>query len=136
IRSLDGGETWTLLDSTTNVDSNGNTLPFNSPLRDHAFVGQNTYRLAIDPLLSTSGETIIYAAMTRGLYKSVDTGKHWTRLGLTPPPPTTDPVNDVLLAPDSAALPGTNLQVIYAAVQNEGVFISPNPAATWRLMPS
>jgi subtilisin-like proprotein convertase family protein len=136
IRSLDGGETWTLLDSTTNVDSAGNTLPFNSPLRDHLFVGQNTYRIAIDPLPSTSGETIIYAAMSLGLYKSVDTGKHWTRLGLTPPG-NTNPVNDVVLAPDSAPLPGTtNLQVVYAAVQNEGVFLSPNAGATWRLMPS
>ena len=39
LRSMDGGATWTLLDSTVNVDSAGNTLPLNSPLRDHAFVG-------------------------------------------------------------------------------------------------
>src|SRR5262249_21731196 len=38
LRSMDGGATWTLLDSTNNVDSavigQGNTTPLNSPLRD------------------------------------------------------------------------------------------------------
>jgi subtilisin-like proprotein convertase family protein len=136
IRSLDGGQTWTLLDSTINVDSAGNILPFNSPLRDHVFVGQNTYRIAIDPFFSTGGETVIYAAMTKGLYKSMDSGKHWTRLGLTLPPGDATPVNDVVLAPDSSPSPGINLQVVYAAVQNVGVFISPNAGATWRIMPS
>src|SRR5207253_197979 len=35
LRSMDGGVSWTLLDSTINVDASGNPLPINSPLRDH-----------------------------------------------------------------------------------------------------
>src|SRR5207249_2989336 len=41
LRSMDGGASWTLLDSTTNVDAQGNPLPINSNLRDHIFVGSN-----------------------------------------------------------------------------------------------
>jgi subtilisin-like proprotein convertase family protein len=105
IRSLDGGLTWTLLDSTTNVDSNGNILPFNSPLRDHIFVGQNTFKITIDPVPTPGGDAIIYAAIAGshgGLYKSTDSGKRWTHLGLTPAgQPAT--VTDVVLAPASSA---------------------------------
>ncbi len=32
LRSLDGGQTWRLLDSTVNVDATGAVLPINSPL--------------------------------------------------------------------------------------------------------
>src|SRR5262249_23508130 len=35
LRSMDGGRSWSVLDSTVNTDSLGNVLPMQSPLRDH-----------------------------------------------------------------------------------------------------
>src|SRR5581483_7780519 len=49
LRSTNGGGSWNLLDSTTNVDGNGNLLPMNSPLRDHQFVGLTSFRIVVDP---------------------------------------------------------------------------------------
>ena len=37
--SFNDGKTWHVLDSTDNVDGNGNILPISSPLRDHIFDG-------------------------------------------------------------------------------------------------
>src|SRR5262249_53677079 len=41
LRSLDGGQSWTLLDSTDN------TKPFAT--RDHAFLGTSIYKIVVDP---------------------------------------------------------------------------------------
>src|SRR5262249_31616091 len=49
LRSLDGGVTWAVLDSTVNVDASGNLLPINSPLRDHRFVGNSAFKVVVDP---------------------------------------------------------------------------------------
>jgi subtilisin-like proprotein convertase family protein len=136
IRSFDGGLTWTLLDSTTNVDSSGNPLPLNSPLRDHAFVGLTAFKVAVDPTASPSGDAIVYVAFSDtlggttnrgGVFRSLDSGKHWTKL-------LTGQATDVLLAPDSSTSQTNNLQIVFAGMQGQGVFISPNQGATWTLM--
>src|SRR5207244_284090 len=87
--SMDGGASWTLLDSTSNFDSNGIPLPINSPLRDHKFVGTVGFKVIIDPRPSPSGDVIIYAALSdptdpsganfgrSGIWRSGDTGKTW-----------------------------------------------------------
>ena len=86
LRSMDGGATWTLLDSTTNVDSNGNPLPINSPLRDHVFTkGTTTFKVVVDPKLSPNGNVIVYAALSGtngGLWRSDDSGQHWQKLSV------------------------------------------------------
>ncbi len=87
--SMDGGATWTLLDSLTNVDANGNTLAFNSPMRNHVFQGMTTNKIVIDPNPTPSGGVIVYAAMSGtngGLYRSLDGGEHWTLIAPATPP--------------------------------------------------
>src|SRR5262249_12096726 len=84
LRSMDGGATWTLLDSSTNVDANGNPLPILSALRDHIFTqGTSAFRVVVDPRPTPSGEVIVYAALSGaqgGIWRSFDSGKHWTNV--------------------------------------------------------
>ena len=79
--STDGGATWSLDDSSVNVDSSGNPLPIqtSNPLlaRNRVFVGDTIYQIVIDPTLSPSGGLIIYAALSGpsgGIWRSEDTG--------------------------------------------------------------
>jgi hypothetical protein len=94
LRSMDGGATWTLLDSTRNAEADGVTpLPINSPsptsglTRDHRFVGDWVYQVTFDPNLSASGGVIVYAAVSGpnspGLWRSLDGGNTW---GVVPAP--------------------------------------------------
>src|SRR5579871_1389555 len=140
IRSMDGGATWTLLDSTTNVDANGNILPINSPLRDHIFAGTYAFKIVVDPKPTPSGDVIIYAAMggTRpGIYRSVDSGKHWQNTTANITELQGDDATDVVLDPNSGRFnvdenPTGNLQVVYAAFKNDGVWVSPqSEGASW-----
>src|SRR6202020_2154755 len=81
LRSTDGGVTWTLLDSLVNTDSNGNEL--SEANRDHAFVGDTTYKIVVDPTPEIDGDYIVYAALggpTGGLYQSLDSGNTWKLL--------------------------------------------------------
>ena len=92
LRSEDGGQTWQLLDSLTNVDGSGNPLPFNSPLRDHTFVGTTGYKIVVDPKAGPNGQPIVYAAIGKGttasnggLYRSFDGGNTWQRMDAVMP---------------------------------------------------
>ncbi|HZZ41441.1 MAG TPA: proprotein convertase P-domain-containing protein [Tepidisphaeraceae bacterium] len=130
--SSDGGSTWNLLDSTTNVDASGNYLPIDSPLRDHIFVGTATYKVVVDPRPTPTGDTIIYAALTGtngGLWRSLDTGKHWTLM-------RAGDCTDIILDYNSGTVntlsnPTGNLNIIYAGFRGEGIFQSPNRGQTW-----
>ncbi len=141
LRSHDGGTTWSLLDSTINVDSNGVPLPENSPLRDHTFVGDFTYKVVVDPNPEANGQTIIYAALggpTGGLYRSLDSGDHWTLLsgGFTNPN-TGQPAaaTDIVLDANSRGTStGPNDNIVYAAFEGLGVYISSNQGQGLRLM--
>ncbi len=133
LRSTDGGMTWTVLDSTTNVDANGVQLPANSPLRDHTFVGDFTYKVVVDPNPEGNGQIIIYAALggpTGGLYRSFDSGDHWTLLsGGATNPNTGAPAaaTDVVLDPNSRGTStGNNDNIVYAAFEGLGVYMSTN----------
>ncbi len=136
--SEDGGATWNLMDSTTNVDASGNPLPFNSPLRNHAFYGTTSYKVAVDPKPSVEGKVIIYAALSGdnptlpgrqgGIWRSLDTGKTWEQM-------RAGEATDIVLDQASGTgAPGGNLQILYAGFNGEGVFLSPNRGQTWNLM--
>ena len=132
LRSTNGGSSFTLLDSSVNVDGSGNPLPINSPLRDHAFVGSTTYKMVVDPTLLPGGGLIVYAALggkNGGLWRSLDGGDHWTNLsaGIVPQVNGQNAAaTDVLLDPASKSPSTGNLDILYAAFQGVGVFISTN----------
>jgi subtilisin-like proprotein convertase family protein len=141
IRSMDGGATWTLLDSTVNVDASNNPLPINSPMRDHIFVGTTSFKIIVDPTHAITGpnDAIVYMALggsatSGGLWRSVDSGKHWTRMTTTGATSPSQIATDVVLAPDSA-LPGSgNLGLVYAAFQGAGVYKSGSQGTNLTLM--
>jgi subtilisin-like proprotein convertase family protein len=116
LRSMDGGRTWRLLDSSTNVDSNGNVLPINDPGRDHKFVGVTSFKVIVDPTAQGNGQVLVYAAMGNGVWRSADTGGHWTQL-------QAGKASDVVLSAGSADATG-NLQVLYGAIEGQGVYIT------------
>jgi sugar lactone lactonase YvrE len=143
IRSMDGGATWTLLDSTTNVDASGNLTPINSPLRDHIFAkngGTTAFKLVVDPTHAPSGpsDVIVYAAISDngsgngGLWRSLDSGKHWTKVSSNGVEGTD--CTDVVLAAGSASAANGNLQVVYAAFRGKGVYLSQAQGAGLVLM--
>jgi subtilisin-like proprotein convertase family protein len=132
LRSEDGGATWTVLDSTTNVDATGAVLPMNSGVRDHIFVGMSTYKVVVDPTLSSGGGVVAYAALSTGLWRTLDSGGHWALM-------RAGDCTDVVLDPNSdytdavTGKPG-NDQYIYAAFAGDGVYASPNQGQVWNEM--
>ena len=119
LRSLDGGRTWRLLDSSTNADAAGNILPINDPGRDHIFLNTTAFKVIVDPHPSPSGEVIVYAALSGtngGIWRSTDTGRHWTLV-------KAGDATDVTLAAGSVGATG-NLQILYAAIRGQGVFFT------------
>ena len=128
--SKDGGATWSLFDSATNVDASGDPLPYNSPLRDRTFVGSTSFKVVVDPTATFQGEVIIYAAISGrngGLWRSLDTGDHWQLM-------RAGNATDVVLDPSSNTGGDGNLQVVIAAFQGDGVYLSPNRGQIWNLM--
>ena len=143
LRSEDGGQTWTLLDSTNN------NLP--SALQDHLFAETNAtlgtvagvttaYKVVVDPNPTPSGGVIIYAALgglNGGLWRSEDTGQTWQLLSNATVQGTI--ATDVVLDLDSATVnalsnPTGNVNTIYVAFQNPPsgtqVYSSPNRGQT------
>ncbi len=136
--SDDGGATWNLYDSSSNVDASGNLLPIESAARNREFIGMTANKVVVDPKLTPSGQVIIYAAMSGtngGIWRSEDTGKTWMLM-------LAGNATDVILDQDSGTLldPDTdtnvvgNLQVVFAGMEGQGVFISPNQGQVWTLM--
>jgi subtilisin-like proprotein convertase family protein len=126
IRSMDGGATWQLLDSTNN------NLPYAA--RDHIFAasgGTPTSKVVADPHPEPNGQVIVYAAMDGphgGLWRSLDTGQTWQLMSSGAQGTR---ATDVILDYNSAVVnavsnPTGNVNIIYAAFVNTGVFISPN----------
>ncbi|SIO68013.1 Proprotein convertase P-domain-containing protein, partial [Singulisphaera sp. GP187] len=145
LRSTDGGASWTLLDSTNN------NLPFTAsgvqPQRDHLFAavngagqGTSAYKVVVDPRPTAAGQVIIYAAMAGlngGLWRSIDTGQTWQKLSndATQGTIATDITLDFNSAiPNAVSNPTGNVNILYVAFQNHGVYVSPNRGQSLNLM--
>ncbi len=142
LRSMDGGRTWTLLDSTRNVVSVSDRTPLykNDTARDKKFgitADALCYKIVVDPRPTLSGDVIVYAAIsarpggtTYGIYRSVTTGDTWEAMY------TLDSATDVVLDENSGYFdvvsnPAGNLQRVYAAFRMRGVYMSPNRGTVW-----
>jgi subtilisin-like proprotein convertase family protein len=85
LESTNGGQTWTILDSSHN-DGPGNVpLSESSAGRDHLFVGLIGNQITVDPTPLPNGGIVVYAAFSDGtsntnggLYRSTDGGADWT----------------------------------------------------------
>jgi subtilisin-like proprotein convertase family protein len=136
--SSDGGSTWNLLDSTDNVDSSGNFLPIDSASRNREFVGMTVNKVVVDPKLSPTGQVIIYAALSGtngGIWRSEDTGKTWElMLAGNASDVLLNPDSGIPLIPDSDSSATGNLQIVYAGMEGQGIFMSPNQGQVWNLM--
>ncbi|OWK40279.1 proprotein convertase P-domain-containing protein [Fimbriiglobus ruber] len=124
LRSLDGGRTWTVLDSSNNADATDPTglavSAISASTRDHVFNGGFGYKIIVDPTLTASGNAIVYlagglgATAEIGVWRSTDSGLHWTQIqgGIA---------TDIVLAAGSAGT-GGQLTTLYAAFEGQGVY--------------
>jgi subtilisin-like proprotein convertase family protein len=136
LRSLDGGATWTLLDSTDN------TLDFGA--RDHLFTRATGYKVAVDPTPTLTGDVIVYAAMgdsvpvpggqppAGGLWRSLDTGRTWQKMSVDAVHGTT--ATDIVLELNSTSVSTGLVDTLFVAFQGVGVFSSPNRGQNLNLM--
>ena len=133
LRSEDGGKTWELLDSTTNVGATGAPLPIGSGTRDRKFVGASGFKIVTDPVAFQatdkydSTKIAVYMAVTggqvatgtslgaAGLWRSLDGGRNWVQL-------RAGSATDVALAPIPTGS-DPSLQTLYAAFRSDNQFI-------------
>jgi subtilisin-like proprotein convertase family protein len=136
--STDGGTTWNVYDSSTNVDANGNLLPIDSTARNREFVGTTAYQVAVDPQPTPTGGVIIYAALSGtngGIWRSENTGQTWTQvLAGNATAVVLDQDSGIVLDPSTGTDVQGNLQIIYAGIEGTGVFMSTNQGQNWTLM--
>lgn len=139
LRSLDGGASWQVIDSTNqNFGSDGNPLPLSSSQRDHLFVGTRVNKVVIDPTvlpeadpLNPKNEYAVYIAVggggIQGVYRSLDTGKSWTLI-------RAGNATDVALAAASGADNGV-LQRLVAAFEDDGTYYTTSAPSASSLVP-
>ena len=128
-----------LLDSSVNFDSAGK-LSCRSTRRCATTCSSNTaaFKVVVDPKPTPTGDVIVYAALSDvdatghgdrpataragGIWRSVDSGKNWTRMSKAGQ--ATDVVLD--LASGTGA-PDGNLQILYAAIKRLRRLSQPQP---------
>jgi subtilisin-like proprotein convertase family protein len=124
LRSVDGGRTWEVIDSTVNVDTGGDRLPLNDPARDRLFVNDSIFKIAVDPTPISGDNYAVYAAVTGingGLWRSDDTGDTWRKISDDATHGTQ--ATDVILDPFSRDETTGQLDRLYAGFRGNGVFL-------------
>ena len=113
--------------------------PSTPAARDREFVGTTAYQVAIDPQLTPSGAVIIYAASepgtNGGIWRSEDTGQTWTQvLAGNATAVVLDQDSGIVLDPTTGTDVQGNLQIVYAGIEGQGVYMSTNQGQSWTLM--
>ena len=122
----------------TQVAGSGNLLPIDSTARNREFVGTTAYQVAVDPQLTPTGQVIIYAALSGtngGIWRSENTGQTWTQvLAGNATAVVLDQDSGIVLDPTTGTDVQGNLQIVYAGIEGQGVFMSTNQGQSWTLM--
>ena len=114
LRSADGGKTWSVIGDQTN----GEVLDAaNAPI---TLTGAIINKIVADPTPQSGGAQsyILYAAISGtngGLYRSLDSGLTWRQI-------RAGNATDVTLAPTGLKDTNGNLQQLWAAFQNDGIY--------------
>jgi photosystem II stability/assembly factor-like uncharacterized protein len=103
LKTTDGGEKWTLLGG-----------------EDNEFIGASFFRLAINPLNSST----IFAASSGGLYRSTDNGEHWSQLSIN----LSEDIESIIPATDIVINP-LDPDVVYAGFRSKGIYKTTNANA-------
>ncbi len=98
LKTTDGGEKWTLLGGD-----------------DNEFNGASFFRLAINPLKPST----IFATTTIGLYRSTDSGEHWSKMSRGLPEITT-----TIIAATDIVINQQNPNIAYVAFWGGGIYKS------------
>lgn len=102
LRSQDGGKTFETIDVSAQLKTHGNGMG-----------RQNGERLAIDP----ANAHLLYLGSRRdGLFRSVDSGRTWTRVSGMPVTTTPNDVGINFVLPDPASVAGGQARRVFAGV--------------------
>ncbi len=115
-RSTNRGDTWTatqFLKTGVKVEANGEGR-------------QDGERLAVDP---ANSNVVYYASITDGLWVTDNGGEAWTKVAAIPAGKSPHGVSTVVF--DPAAKSAGRTQVIYASVEEGGVFQTKDAGANW-----
>lgn len=116
-RSIDRGDHWTALhfrETGVKVEPNGEGR-------------QEGERLAVDP---ANGDVIYYASIQDGLWATDDGGAKWKKVAAVPVGKAPHGVNTVVFD-GRGGTTGSKTSVIYATVEEGGIFRSADAGATW-----
>jgi large repetitive protein len=136
LRSMDGGRTWVVLDSTNNFNAAGTTpLAIDSNQRDRRFFGSTGFKIVVDPTATPTGDVIVYMALSGnagGIWRSTNTGRTWTpvRLGNA---------TDVHLSQGSRSTSSFSsgaLEFLYAAFPGDGIYTTSQATTAASMSPT
>ena len=118
-KSTNKGVTWQNTGLTLEMDPNGKWR----------YTGE---RLKVDP--NNNGLNVYFGSKKQGLWKSSDAGLNWSQIpGFSLPFGMHGGITFVCIDPTSGSESGSS-QVLYAAVQGEGVFKSTDEGSNWSLL--
>jgi len=132
LRSVDGGATWSLIDSATD--------PASIPARTISFTGLGFSKIAFNTAAGQTSQVVAAAASSnasntgagnsnfaRGLYYSRDAGLTWNLAFISD-----DGVNPIAFSSGTDVVYSATAGKFFAAVRSQGIYSSSDGGATWQ----